>query len=85
MAEKFRWHDHDITDKLPLRLTESIKDVAAKYLKLVVLKPQSVTSRELNKDLKIEILLVDENVIKEKLSWLYERYIGYFHLCHMSK
>lgn len=78
MLKNFKYYEYDVNDILPIHWVEEIKGVVSKYAKLVILTSQSVTSRELKNDLKIETLVVDGEVIKEKLPWLYKLYNGYF-------
>lgn len=77
MLDRFSWRSYDLRNVLPAGWEADISKLADEAVKKV-LRPLSVTSREGDPDIRIPVLTVNGQVIREQLRWLYDMYKGYF-------
>jgi 2OG-Fe(II) oxygenase superfamily len=78
MVDHFVWHSYDLRSGLPSGWQEEILAVAKSKAYTKVIKPLSVTSRELSHDIDIPIHLVDGKVVVKDLPWVQDLYHGMF-------
>ena len=76
--KKFNYQRFDVIHQLPSSWKTDIIKHATSLEKKVLVKPKSVTSRELDTDLEIDTLVVDGGMILSKIPWLYDLYRGLF-------
>lgn len=66
----FAWHSFDITSELPEGWADEVISVAREYGKARELRPTSVTSREHSTDVRLTVMTVGGEALKEHLPWL---------------
>jgi hypothetical protein len=75
--DRFSWKSYDINTILPTDWQKQILGLSEKA-SIKTITPKSVTSREGDHNLKIDIMGVNGHMVREELPWLYELYKNYF-------
>jgi hypothetical protein len=78
MADAFWWREFDVRHLLPGSWQAEVVGVALSRARPHIIVPRSVTSREEDNNLRLPVLTVGGETIKEELPWLAELYSGRF-------
>jgi hypothetical protein len=78
MAKIFWWREFDVKHLLPEGWNKEILRVASSYARSHVIVPKSITSRELDLELRLPVLTVGGETVKNLLPWLCDLYSGEF-------